>query len=271
MAEKDPIVDLIEKFLADNRKNSEEEPENEEDKLFEKNIFGEPYSEKLSEEDIKKGKIYNEFSLQHELGEFLKMKFKNDPDYSEFRGYNVQFERNVKDFYNGNLYEDKPLEDGLFVKHEMDIVIFKDFGVNSKKYAIELKFPVNKTPNKRMPHFLQDIQFMEEVKSYLKNFKTYCLTLVPNNVNGDAFRVKPKNSRTDNEIYDFFRGKETNEFGFVEAVKRLKKDPDKEGIDNPCSDGPERFDIRGDYQIEWKYETNYCFYYLLPIPDSVTR
>ncbi len=63
--------------------------------------------------------IYNEFSLQHELGIFLR---------ERLTGYKVQFERNTRFFGISGT-----------VKHEIDIVIYN----SNEKYAIELKFPVN--------------------------------------------------------------------------------------------------------------------------------
>ena len=66
--------------------------------------------------------IYNEFSLQHELGIFLR---NNLPEYK------VQFERNVSYFFRNADTK----------KKEMDIVIFKSD--MSERYAIELKYPKN--------------------------------------------------------------------------------------------------------------------------------
>lgn len=66
--------------------------------------------------------LYNEISLQHELGIFLRSKL---PEYK------VQFERNVSYFgiYSGT------------IKKEIDIVIFSPD--RKEKYAIELKYPRN--------------------------------------------------------------------------------------------------------------------------------
>lgn len=97
--------------------------------------------------------IYNEFSLQHELGIFLR---------NNLAGYKVQFERNTKFFKM----------DGM-VKHEIDIVIYNE----SEKYAVELKYPVNGQYPEQMYAFIKDICFMEELK--MAGFdKTYCLTVV---------------------------------------------------------------------------------------------
>lgn len=78
----------------------------------------------FNEEQEKEGKsieVYNEFSLQHELGIFLRKKL---PEYI------VQFERNVEKFFR--------IEDTI--KHEIDIVIYNES--KTEKYAIELKFPL---------------------------------------------------------------------------------------------------------------------------------
>ena len=97
--------------------------------------------------------IYNEFSLQHELGIFLRNQL---PDYK------VQFERNAKFFdITGT------------IKHEIDIVIHKD----KEKYAVELKYPVNGQYPEQMYSFVKDILFMEQLKD--NGFdSTYSLTVV---------------------------------------------------------------------------------------------
>ena len=117
--------------------------------------------------------IYNEFSLQHELGTFLRVKLTD---------YKVQFERNTRFF-------------GIeaTVKHEIDIVIFKE----DEKYAIELKYPLNGQYPEQMFSFIKDIKFMEELKE--SGFDgTYCLTL-----------VKDKNfysGKKQDDVYAYFRG-----------------------------------------------------------------
>ena len=83
--------------------------------------------------------IYNEFSLQHELGIYLR---KRIPEYK------VQFERNVSFFSNDN----------NTIKKEIDISIFsRDM---REKYAIELKCPVNGQYPEQMYSFVKDIKFM---------------------------------------------------------------------------------------------------------------
>ena len=89
--------------------------------------------------------IYNEFSLQHELGIFLRKNLKNKK---------VQFERNVSFFgFNKNDY----------IKREIDIVIF---GITSSvpEVAIELKYPRNGQHPEQMFSFCKDVSFVEQLR-----------------------------------------------------------------------------------------------------------
>lgn len=88
--------------------------------------------------------IYNEFSLQHELGIFLR---------NNLIGKKVQFERNVSFF---------KLPKTDFIKREIDIAIF-DKG-SEQRIAIELKFPRNGQHPEQMFSFCKDIMFLEQLK-----------------------------------------------------------------------------------------------------------
>ena len=119
--------------------------------------------------------VYNEFSLQHELGIFLRTKL---------TGYKAQFERNTKFFGISGT-----------VKHEIDIVIYCDY----EKQAIELKYPLNGQYPEQMFSFIKDIKFMEELKESGFN-STYCVTL-----------VQDKNfysGQKQDGVYAYFRGHE---------------------------------------------------------------
>ena len=245
MAEIIDLKSLIEKFLNDGSKGNKEA-------LFKKGIDGEPL------EDLKNAKIYNEFSLQHELGIFLRDEIKKlDPNFK------VQFERNVKDFYSDIRYDDKLLEDGDFVKHEMDIVIFKDFEENSEKYAIELKFPTNGAYPKRMYQFIEDIQFMEENWRKKKKKKTYCLALIFDKAEGYLFREWGKNSgkKSDNPIYQFFRGESKPDLGPRDFTNKHKIDKTTHEF--------QKLKVIGSYPIKWIPigSTGY-HYYLIEIPND---
>ena len=90
--------------------------------------------------------IYNEFSLQHELGIHLR---------SIFPSMKVQFERNVSFFFsNSNL---------KFIKKEIDISIFSA-NKDQKEVALELKFPRNGQYPEQMFSFCKDICFVEQLK-----------------------------------------------------------------------------------------------------------
>ena len=90
--------------------------------------------------------IYNEFSLQHEFGIFLRSVLPN---------YKVQFERNVSHF--------APSKAG-FTKRELDIAVFSP-DRSDLKYAIELKYPRNGQYPEQMFSFCKDIAFAEELKA----------------------------------------------------------------------------------------------------------
>jgi hypothetical protein len=90
--------------------------------------------------------IYNEFSLQHEFGIFLR---------SALPKYKIQFERNVLYFAPSKVE---------FTKREIDIAVFSP-GRTDLKYAIELKYPRNGQYPEQMFSFCKDIAFAEELKS----------------------------------------------------------------------------------------------------------
>src|SRR6266849_828258 len=90
--------------------------------------------------------VYNEFSLQHELGIFLRARLPS---------YYVRFERNVAFFFEGKT---------SFTKREIDVSVFS----TDKKqlhYAIELKYPRNGQYPEQMFSFCKDIAFAEELNA----------------------------------------------------------------------------------------------------------
>lgn len=90
--------------------------------------------------------IYNEFSLQHELGVYLRQKLGD---------LKVQFERNISYF---------GFESGQFEKREIDISIFSA-DRRQLKVAIELKFPRNGQYPEQMFSFCKDVVFLEQLRS----------------------------------------------------------------------------------------------------------
>ena len=89
--------------------------------------------------------IYNEFSLQHELGIFLR-------DCPRLDDCKVQFERNASYF---------GLDKNKFEKKEIDISIFSD--EISKLCVMELKYPRNGQYPESMFGFCKDIKFLEQL------------------------------------------------------------------------------------------------------------
>lgn len=90
--------------------------------------------------------IYNEFSLQHELGIYLR---KLMPDYK------VQFERNVSFF---------EYQKSCLYKKEIDITISRK--ENGRPVcALELKYPRNGQVPETMYSFCKDIAFLEQLVS----------------------------------------------------------------------------------------------------------
>lgn len=88
--------------------------------------------------------MYNEFSLQHELGIYLR---------SALPDMRVQFERNVSFFFS-----DKT----RFTKREIDISTFSPAD-KRLAFAIELKYPRNGQHPEQMFSFCKDIAFAEEL------------------------------------------------------------------------------------------------------------
>lgn len=103
--------------------------------------------------------IYNEISLQLELGLFLRKRLYG-------QGYKVMFEKNI--------YDIRDEQRGFFVKSEMDIFIEKGM----ERHAIELKYPKNGMYPEEMYEFLKDIRFTEQLKETAGFISTHVLTLV---------------------------------------------------------------------------------------------
>ena len=120
--------------------------------------------------------IYNEFSLQHELGIFLR---------GAVSGKKVQFERNVNSLF--------PVRS--FIKREIDIVVSgREDGLLD--WAIELKYPRNGQYPEQMFSFCRDVAFVEELKA--AGFAHACLLIFAEDY--PFFR-----GPTDG-IYGYFRG-----------------------------------------------------------------
>ena len=163
--------------------------------------------------------VYNEFSFQHELGIFLR---------NQLEGYKVQFERNTKHFGISGT-----------VKHEIDIVVFND----TKRYAIELKYPLNGQYPEQMYAFAKDIAFMEQLQN-MGFDGAYCITLV----NDKNFYSGKKRDG----IYSYFRGS-NNLSGVVEK---------------PTGKSEESIELEKSYSIKWEGLTADIRYYIIDINEG---
>lgn len=90
--------------------------------------------------------IYNEFSLQHEFGIFIR---------NAQRDAKVQFERNVSYFFN---------QTNHFLKKEIDLAVFAP-DKTALHYVIEFKYPRNGQYPEQMYSFCKDIAFLEQLKT----------------------------------------------------------------------------------------------------------
>lgn len=135
--------------------------------------------EKTNGDDIL---VYNEISLQLELGLYLRQK-----------GYTVRFERNIGEYVD---------DTSDFVKKEIDIVAYKGKNeLEAKKIAIELKFPRNGEYPEQMFSFVKDIKFMEQVRRVSGFSKTFVVVLVDDK----NFYENNERQPVPSAIYSYFR------------------------------------------------------------------
>jgi hypothetical protein len=124
--------------------------------------------------------VYNEFSLQHELGLFLRCQTPLGK---------IQFERNVS-YFSFNQQQ-------MFIKKEIDLSVLEP-RTNRPLIAIELKYPKNGQYPEQMFSFCKDLRFIEQLKN--AGFqKTYLIILVD-----DPLFYKG----TGEGIYNYFRNQQ---------------------------------------------------------------
>ena len=229
------------------------------------------FIEKSLGERIDKDFIYNEFSLQHELGIFLRKEL-------EPFGFKVQFERNIENFFQipANLSGKErtdwiKVEQKKFCKHEMDILIFKNFDLDSEKYAIELKFPRNGQYPEQMYSFIKDIKFMEQVNEKF-NIKTL--------VDDKNYYIKTGHEK-DKSIYWYFRSEnDTEKSETITAKQDIEKNTtiqkptgNKAKNDNESDEKWLEIKLDNSYKkVEWKSILNSDLknyrYYFFEIPPK---
>lgn len=155
--------------------------------------------------------IYNEFSLQHELGIFLRNILPSN--------FKVEFERNAVSFFG--------MDKENIVKKEIDISVFNED--KTEKYAIELKFLQNGQYPESMYACVKDIKFMEQLKNHGFT-NTFCLTIALE----EGFYTS--GAKKDG-IYNYFR-EENRVYGKIDKPTGEKKEEDF-------------IELEKDYPIEW--------------------
>lgn len=194
--------------------------------------------------EIGNGKIevYNEFSLQHELGIYLRKELLK---YGKFK---VQFEKNSLEIlkYNESYSQEKLKKrfgNKKIRKKEIDIVIFQEEteGVKNLITSIELKYPRNGQVPESMYSFIKDIRFLEGLTKrgdHNENYfeEGYFICLVDDLL---FYEVKSKKEG----IYKYFR----NENYQVKIQKTTRKPT---GVNKKLSD----FNIELDKEYNEKWE-----------------
>ena len=212
-----------------------------------KRFLKEDLPQKLEALDNKDADIYNEFSLQHELGIYLREKLGDK--------YKVQFERNAEELWGD-------FEIGDWKKTEMDIFVYKKNNGKDVKdideiYAIELKFPRNKQYPEQMYSFIKDIKFMQQVKEKKRLARTFVLTLVD-----DQLFFKITGQERNNKIYKYFRSNYSLEDQIIQAEEKI---PTAKGIDKPTGTEEDSITLNLELKQKIKWElisSNYRYYFM---------
>lgn len=130
----------------------------------------------VQEKDVNRKNIYNEISLQHELGIALREELNK-----RYKNYLVQFERNITSFDEwsdlSKQYKKDEIKD-ILKKSEIDIVIV-NMNNSKEKYAIELKY--HKEDDGRIPNTMydcvKDMYFTNALVNELDFCYSVCLTI----------------------------------------------------------------------------------------------
>lgn len=158
--------------------------------------------------------IYNEFSLQHELGCFLRDKLKD---------YKVEFERNVEYF---ELDRDGLVDNNNFIKKEIDVVVYSK-EKNKKLLALELKYPRNGQYPEQMYNICKDVKFLEQLRC--GGFESAALLIFV-----DDGKFYERKGRVDG-IYQYFRDGKV----ITGAIQK------------PTGQRAEQVVINGSYKLDW--------------------
>lgn len=196
--------------------------------------------------------VYNEFSLQFELAIYLREKINEShltlldsaPHADISRVY---FEKNVCKIYmeQDEFCKSKKckMDDGKcqFTKKEIDLSIMQN---DILECAIELKYPRNGQYPEEMFKFIEDIEFLEQLRN--KGFKSaYAVCLVDD----PAFCEKTSPRAKIDGIYGYFRNKITI----------------NGSITKPTGDKNKSHTVEGNYCINWEKTGDGRMFYIIQI------
>lgn len=175
------------------------------------------------------GDVYNEFSLQFELGVHLRKALEENGAHSK-----VLFEKNINALWPGSGHRG-------FVKKEIDLLV-KSKG--SLDCAIELKYPRNGRYPDEMFDFITDIRFLEQLKDSGVR-EVYAVTLVDD----PAFNDRDGRSRRKDGIYAPFRTGSV-----LEGT-----------IPYPTANDDRTISLDGCYTIDWQETGDGRWYYVVGV------
>lgn len=186
-------------------------------------------------DQIREENIYNEYSLQFELGWFLRSRLDNY--------YTIQVEKKISaSKTEENVESDQ--EQKVLQKTRMDIFI--ENSKTGKRFAIELKFSRAGQVPYQMYQFVKDIRFLEELKEKYGFSRGYSIVLV------DSTRFYEGKELT-KPIYKYFR---TNKF-----LPKCTPIAIPVGRRKGCG----KFSLTRDYPIEWKTIRGDWKYYIVEV------
>jgi len=206
--------------------------------------------------------IYNEFSLQHELGTYIKKEVDAETK--------VEYERH-RDYFTDK-DKDKPAKKGD--KKEIDITVYNK---EEPLIFIELKFPRNGQVPVQLYSFCKDIQFLEQLNSLAAatdNTNAFFVALInvddkgsKSFIMGERKSLKP--------IYTYFR--KEGKFNYLEPTVEIKVEINGV-IENPIrtnkdeDEDEHKVTLRGKYNVTWKRIKESNFYYIiLPVTGKSVR
>lgn len=186
---------------------------------------------------FKKGEVdvYNEYSLQFEIGWFLKSRLGSE--------YKVQVEKNVNETKLAKSMGIDKNKKSL-IKIRMDIYIWNT--ATGEQLAIELKFPRAGQVPIQIYQFSKDVKFLEQLKEHYEFSRGYSVVFVDN-------KNFYEGEELSEPVYEYFRTKKVLP-GFTTISIPVGK---KKG------DG--RFSLTRDYPIEWKDSRDGMKYYILEV------